>query len=82
MLLILNICLESSVPVGFDDPNGKSTIEEIVVSLYNGASFSSIARGQKTPEANVVISANFPLIDERCLYITLMLQFLISNLIE
>ena len=62
---VLSICSGSSVPIGLDDPSNKSIVEEIVVNMYNGASSTSVCRGQKTPKAGVMVSANFHLLNER-----------------
>ena len=47
------------MPLGIDDPKSKSSISDLVMTLYGGANEGTISRGSCNPTCKAIISANF-----------------------
>ena len=54
------LCCDSTVPIGIDDPSFQKDIDTLCIDLFNGAKSGSITRGEKKPYTTAVIAANFP----------------------
>jgi len=61
----LELCCQSSIPLGIDDPSFQKEIESLCIDLFNGAKSGSISRGEQTPCTTAVIAANFTSSTER-----------------
>jgi len=57
--MFLQLCCSGYMPLGIDDRKSKSTISDLVMSLYGGSSEGTISRGSFNPTCTAVISANF-----------------------
>jgi len=55
----LELCCESTIPIGIDDPSVQKDIDSLILDLFNGAKSGSITRGERKPCTTAVISANF-----------------------
>ena len=56
----LDLCCESTIPIGIDDPSFQKDIDSLCLDLFNGAKSGSISRGEKKPHTTAIIAANFP----------------------
>ena len=52
---ILQLCLETSIPFGIDDPEWNNTFSKIIVDLYNGVKKGVLSKGEIKPTSTVVI---------------------------
>ena len=55
---VLQLCSSTSIPLGVDDPNTKTSFSKIIIDLYNGVKCGTISRGETKPKSTVVISTN------------------------
>lgn len=55
----LELCSNSSIPIGIDDPSVQKDVDSLILDLFNGAKSGSISRGEKKPSTTAVIAANF-----------------------
>jgi len=62
---ILQLCSDSSIPVGVDDPQSKNDISRLMIDLYNGAFSATVSRGVSRPKTTCIISANFTTVDQQ-----------------
>ncbi len=62
---IIDLCCESNVPLGVDDPSSKGDISNLIISLYNGASVGTLTRGEKNLKTSCIISANFTPVEQQ-----------------
>ena len=62
---VFELCSISNIPLGVDDPDSKSGFSKVIMDLYNGAKRGTIARGEVKPLSTVVISSNFPPVDQQ-----------------
>ena len=62
---IIDLCCESSVPLGVDDPYSKGDISNLIIALYNGASVGTLVRGEKQLKRSCIIASNFTTIDQQ-----------------
>ena len=53
------LCADSCLPLGIDDPKSKAAISDLTLALFNGAKGATIKRGEKAPSCMAVISDNF-----------------------
>ena len=53
------LCSNSNLPLGIDDPKSKTTVNDLTIALFNGAKAATIKRGESKPTCMAVISANF-----------------------
>ena len=61
--MFVQLCCNSYLPLGIDDPKSKPIISELVMTLFGGASEGTILRGSYKPTSMAVISANFTVKD-------------------
>ena len=54
---ILQLCSETSVPLGVDDPESKNTFSKVIMGLYNGSKEGTLSKGEIKPTSTVVISS-------------------------
>ncbi len=59
-----DICCHSYLPFAIDDPKSKSMINDLTISLFNGANATTFKRGDTLPISLPVISANFTTSEE------------------
>ena len=55
----LDLCCNSTIPIGIDDPSFQKDIDVLCLDLFNGAKSGSISRGEKKPLTTAVIAANY-----------------------
>ena len=55
---VLQLCSSTSIPLGVDDPDTKTSFSKIIIDLYNGVKCGTISRGETKPKSTVVISTN------------------------
>ena len=55
----LDLCTESFLPLGVDDPKTNTAISDLTAALFNGAQETTLGRGNKLPISTAVIAANF-----------------------
>ena len=55
----VQLCTNSCLPLGIDDPQSKTAIGELCISLFNGAKGATIGRGEFSPTCMAVLAANF-----------------------
>ncbi len=53
------LCSNSHLPLGIDDPKSRTIISDLIIALFNGAKGATIKRGEVKPSSMAVISANF-----------------------
>ena len=54
-----DLCSNSPLPLGINDPKSKATINDLKMALFNGAKGATIKRGEVQPSSMAAISANF-----------------------
>lgn len=57
--LLVQLCCNGYMPLGIDDPKSKSSISDLVMTLYGGANEGTILRGSYNPTCTAIILANF-----------------------
>ena len=55
----IELSADSYMPFAIDDPKSKAAINDLTISLFNGAKGATIKRGERIPSCMPVISANF-----------------------
>ena len=55
----LELCSESSFPIGIDDPSFQKDVDALCVDLFNGVKSGSITHGERLPITTAVLAANF-----------------------
>lgn len=55
----LDLCCDSSIPIGIDDPSVQKDVDSLILDLFNGAKSGSIRRGERKPSTTAIIAANF-----------------------
>ncbi len=63
--MVQKLCSETNIPLGVDDPDTRGAFSKVVVDLYGGAKKGTISRGVSRPISTVVISSNFPTVDQQ-----------------
>ena len=54
-----DLCCDSHLPLGIDDPRSRAAISDLTMALFNGAKGGTLRRGDIMPKCMAVISANF-----------------------
>ena len=62
--MVTKLCSQTNVPLGVDDPDSKGGFR-VIMDIYGGAKKGTISRGETQPISTVVISTNFPTIDQQ-----------------
>lgn len=62
---ISHLCSTTNVPVGLDDLDSKGAFSKVIIDLYNGAKKGTVTRGESQPISTVVISSNFPPVEQQ-----------------
>ena len=62
---IIDLCCNSSMPLGVDDPRSQGDISYLIITLYNGAGVGTICRGEKDLKTSCIIASNFTTIDQQ-----------------
>ena len=60
-----HLCSITNIPLGVDDPDSKGSFSKLIMDLYNGAKKGTISRGEVKPKSTVVISSNFPPMEQQ-----------------
>ena len=55
----LELCSESTIPIGIDDPSVQKDVDSLCLDLFNGAKSGSIKRGERRPSTTAILAANF-----------------------
>ena len=63
--MVTNLCSVTNIPLGVDDPDSKGAFSKVVMDVYGGAKKGTISRGETRPISTVVISSNFPTVDQQ-----------------
>ena len=63
--MVLQICSNTGIPIGVDDPQSKSEISRLMIDLYQGFMNSTISRGARKPCTTCMISANFTTLEQQ-----------------
>lgn len=61
----LQLCSQTSLPMGYDDPDTNKGFSALIMDLYNGARKATISGGEQIPSSTVVISSNMAPIDQQ-----------------
>ena len=65
--LVQKLCSETNIPLGVDDPDSKGAFSKMIMDVYGGGKKGTVSRGETCPISGVVISSNFPTVDQqRC----------------
>jgi hypothetical protein len=54
-----DLCSDSHLPLGIDDPRSRAAISDLTMALFNGAKGGTLKRGEIIPTCMAIISANF-----------------------
>jgi hypothetical protein len=63
--MVQKLCSDTNIPLGVDDPDSKGAFSKVVMDVYGGGRSATISRGETCPMSTVVISANFPTVDQQ-----------------
>ena len=71
--MVQKLCAEINFPLGIDDPDLRGSFSEVLMDVHGGggggggggARKGTIARGETRPISTVVISANFPTVEQQ-----------------
>ncbi len=63
--MVQKLYSETNIPLGVDDPDTRGAFSKVVADLYGGAKKGTISRGVSRPISTVVISSNFPTMDQQ-----------------
>ena len=63
--MVQKLCSETSIPLGIDDPDSKGSFSKVVMDVYGGGRKNTFARGETLLKSTVVISSNFPTVDQQ-----------------
>ena len=63
--MVQKLCSETNIPLGVDDPDTKGAFSKVVVDIYEGAKKGTISRWETRPISTVMISSNFPTVDQQ-----------------
>jgi len=55
----LQLCCDSYLPLGIDDPHSKAAISDLCMALFNSAQEGTISRGTNKPMSTAIVAANF-----------------------
>ena len=55
----LQLCCDSYLPLGIDDPHSKASISDLCMALFNFAQEGTIYRGTNKPMSTAIVVANF-----------------------
>ncbi len=56
---MFDLCCDSGIPLGVDDPHSKGDINKLLVELYNGKKGATMGKGEHTPSSTAIIASNF-----------------------
>ena len=76
---VSQLCSVTSVPLGVDDPDSKSSFSKIIMDLFNGAKRGTLSKGEVKPTSTVVISSNITPIEQQRLAITFSQAIVLAN---
>ena len=62
---IVDLCCQSGMPLGVDDPRSKGNISNLLITLYNGAGVGTVSRGKQDLKSSCIITANFTTLDQQ-----------------
>ena len=62
---VIQICSNTGIPIGVDDPQSKSEISRLTIDLYEGFANSTISHGARKPYTTCMISANFTTLEQQ-----------------
>ena len=62
---IVDLCCQSGMPLGVDDPRSKGNISNLLITLYNEAGFGTVSRGKQDLKSSCIITANFTTLDQQ-----------------
>ena len=62
---VLQICANTGIPVGVDDPQSRNEISRLMIDFYQGFMNSTVSRGAKKPSTTCMISANFTTLEQQ-----------------
>lgn len=54
-----DLCSDSHLPLGIDDPRSRAAVSDLTMALFNGAKGGTLKHGDILPKCMAVISANF-----------------------
>ena len=63
--MVQKLCSETNIPLGINDPDSRGSFSKVLMDLHGGARKGTIARGETRPISTVVISANFPTVEQQ-----------------
>ena len=60
-----DLCCESCMPLGVDDPKSKGEISNLMVALWGGSRVGTMSRGEKQLLTSCMIAANFTPLEQQ-----------------